>query len=510
MAETFITNQGIEYLYKLPNSKIDEEEGAEYGLILSRNQIENVRYNSDIISFLTQLPNLRVITEQDFVEKTKNLLIEFFESHPINALEMNSHWIKKFLKKNYQILKHIDPVFDTLVNKDSKFCSISSYLLFSILGSGDNNNNNSNSESDTNVNTESNYTLYRKIKDPNSGGKTKKVLHSVCTFNFCNKELVVGAVCANKQMYFNGAGMLLNILMDMGIYLKLPSIRLRSITNINSMSFYIKNSLIPVSFRSISKIVDEHEQIPMVGDIDIRVRPNWKLNSIVDKHLVNLKAGSYVRAFTLSKSPDSEEAINDKLPEEPIHVPISENDNKLYEKYTRILNFIKTTIVGIKDIFSNEENIVEKEKPPIFTNEVIELFKDKILEVKAKNKELAQKHNEKIREMKEEYKTKVNKPIVQNIGEKKPIQARPPPQPKPSPPALPAAPPLTKPAAPLLPPPLSPLDEVELPVQPPRPPRPPRPARAERPPRNAKVPAKVTKTNKKKNYSPKNKTPKKI
>ncbi len=402
---TFTTEQGLEYVYNLPNSKIDEEEGAEYGLILSRDEIENARYDEHIISFLKQLPHLRIITEKDFIDKTKPFLIDFFENNPIDVLNMNSHWIKKFIKKNYQILKYVDSVFDILVEKNPSFCSIDHYLLFSILGRTTNEDDN----------YQSNYTLYRKIKDPSSTGKSKKVLHSVCTFNFYKKELIVDALCVNNHYNFKGAGNLLNVLMDMCVPLNVPKINLGSVNTTNTMVFYIKNGLVPKSLTHINKITGEVGLTPMYRKIDIRLRPNWKLTRLLDKSAIKNKTLSYTPAeFTISLKPLD---ITENTP----YNPNSEKEKRIYEKYSRIVNFIKSTVVGIKN------SIYTQERPHhiFYDKDAIQLFKEKLLEVKMKNQNLVKKHDELLHELKIEFKKQLAKPKtpppVQVVKEKKTI-----------------------------------------------------------------------------------------
>lgn len=416
MTLTFTTEQGIEYLYNLPNSKVDEEEEAEYGLILSRDEIETERYSSGVISFLNQLPKLRVITEKDFIDKTQIQLMDFFNDNPVDALNMDSQWITKFMMKNYQVLKYIDGVFDILVDNKSSFCNINHNLLFSILGQG--------------YSYHSNYVLYRKVKDPNSTSKTKKVLHSICCFNFENKNLVIDSICVNNHLNFRGAGALLNILMDMGVYLKTPNINLHSMDTIHTMVFYIKNSLVPESFRNINKITYELQLTPMKGVIDIRIRPNWKLNRIVDKTAANATTLPYSPPFSLS--PTTKLPVVEPVVKSPS--PLPEKEKTLYEKYRQILTLIKSTISGItyRGFGRKHTNNDNDKEPIIFSKEELDLFREKMIETKEKNKVLIHKHNEKLREMKKLYKEQFdtnNKPQQPQHPQQPHLQQRQPPQP---------------------------------------------------------------------------------
>ncbi len=327
---------GVEYEYIYPHNTLDEDEDAEYLLVIpTLNKIEDQ-------NIVNQLNNI-IPTISDFCKNLRKLKI-------IN---------RNIILDNIYNLEKVDESLGILnkgcnANGDSMCNGIDNVTIVSIILIPEL------------------FLIFRKIHNPISNDKNK-LLHSMISFT-CDMSpsknmMYIETLCVNKCNNLKGGNILLNFLIDMCIPLKINTFELTSVDTINTVNFYIKNSLFPKFKLNRLNIF---QLVSMINHIDIRIRPNWKINKLVKNNIT------------------AKSEINNKFMFTRSHSDTLKNSTQKISKFDKLINFMQNS-----KIYKFIEN-----KLLLFDKSTVDEFKKKILITKEKNKELLKIHNRKIKELK--------------------------------------------------------------------------------------------------------------
>ncbi len=184
---TFITETGEEYVYDNTN-EFDSLENAEYVLICSKNVSNGEK--ETITSFFKNMNNFKIYNREDYTNSING---------DINNIE------------NFDlVLKLLIPVLTDDEDEYISFCGNSGMNPNYILNS---------------IETDNNFILYRKIKYSAGFMQSKKLLHSIITFEINPNNIYVDSLCVNNINKLKGAGILLNLLVDLSVVLHLFSFK---------------------------------------------------------------------------------------------------------------------------------------------------------------------------------------------------------------------------------------------------------------------------------------------
>lgn len=327
--EKFVLDNGDEYIYNFEN-KFDLSENAEYTLIVPQQSLEDISPN--ILNFFKQIKNCKIYTVKELYDKINSNLENIGKFDP----ELNILIPKAKLNED-----------ETEIEDIISFCGNDmspSYAIYTF--------------------NYDNYVLYRKIKYPKSGFKhikdsvfnyfnsnnsssSNKLLHSVITFNIAGNDINIEALCVNKINNLKGAGILLDIIIDLSILVDKQSIKLDAVNTIDTINFYLKHA-----FYKKNKNIDyEDGLVKMQKDVNINNLKKWKLNKKKSEEKKSSRSNLINNKINKTSSYDSFKS----LPNEPIK---NKSDNSS-EYFTPKLLKSKSKSIR-RSLNNNQSNLINK------------------------------------------------------------------------------------------------------------------------------------------------------